>query len=91
MSRLARSFVLITLGLVTPFAAWGLGADANLEPEMTAWDTGSAAVFELELPPGVKPPECGLKGVGDDGEKTDEVATACCWVFYFGRYWCVPC
>ncbi|NNC65176.1 MAG: hypothetical protein HKN84_10355 [Gammaproteobacteria bacterium] len=91
MSRLARLFVLITLGLATPFAAWGLGADVNVAPDTAVWDTGADAVFELGLPADVKPPECGLKAAGDDPEKTDEVATTCCWVFYFGRYWCIYC
>ena len=91
MSRFAQLLALLALGLATPFAAWGLGADFNATPGMYASETGAEAQFELELPPGLKPPECGLKGVGDDAEETDEVATACCWVFYFGMYWCVPC
>ena len=91
MSRLTQLVTLIALGLATPFAAWGLGADSSAAPETAIWDTGAEAVFELGLPSDVKPPECGLKAVGDDVEKTDEVATACCWVFYFGRYWCIAC
>ncbi len=92
MSRLVRLIALIAFGLATPFAAWGLGADVNIEPDMSVFDAGSSAVFDLEAaPPGLEPPECGLKAVGDDVEKTDEVATACCWVFYFGRYWCIYC
>ena len=91
MSRLVRLFALITFGLATPFAAWGLGADAALDADTSAWGTGTEVIFELEPPPGVEPPECGLKEIGDDVEKTDEVATACCWVFYYGRYWCISC
>lgn len=91
MSRLAQLIALIAFGLATPFAAWGLGADIDAAPDTAVWQTGADAAFDLGLPPGVKPPECGLKGIGDDAEQSDEVATACCWVFYYGRYWCIAC
>ena len=91
MSRFAQLLALMALGLATPFAAWGLGADINATPDTTVWNTGAQAEFELELPVGLEPPECGLKGLGDEADETGEVATACCWVFYFGRWWCIYC
>ena len=88
MSRLAQLITLVALGLATPFAAWGLGADINATPETAVWSTGADAVFDLEAPPGLEPPECGLKVDGENVERTDYT---CCWVFYFGRWWCIYC
>jgi len=75
MSRLAQLITFITLGLATPFAAWGLGADITATPDTVVWQTGADAAFDLELPPGVKPPECGLKGIGDEANYVKEPQT----------------
>ncbi len=92
MSRLTRLCALITLGLMTPFAAWGLGADISDAPDIAAGNAGSQAVFDLALPPGVEPPACALEGMGEGAEdNTGESAVACCWVWYAGRWWCVYC
>ena len=94
MSRLARFCAVAIVGLSLPFSAWGLGTNDlgtsdDGAPGLSVWDAGEQAVFEL--PPGVAPPECKLKNQDSKAGEGDAHPAACCWFFYFGRYWCVPC
>jgi hypothetical protein len=84
MKRLAQLIAVSLMSLAIPFTAWGLSTGADVQQDRTVWDIGIGA--PVDVPPGTEPPECKLE-VGEDGAQR----TACCWILYFGRWWCIAC
>jgi len=89
MPRFKQFFAVTIVGLSLPFTAWGLGANIDPEPGISVWDMVEDSTFEL--PPDIAPPECKLKHQDSDAGESEAQPVACCWVYYFGRYWCVAC
>jgi hypothetical protein len=74
-----------------------LGMLATLPLAVSAATVGSApagidaAQGSADVLDRTPPARCDLADQAAGGEDTDAKATGCCWLFYNGRYWCVPC
>ena len=68
-----------------PLAATAGTMDIDLEPASIA--PGPAGAW-VEGSPDAEPPICNRI---ETDEATGETTVGCCWVFYNGKYWCVPC
>ena len=88
MYRLPRLIAVSLLSFAIPFTAWGYSTNVDVNSELAALQAGGGT--PIALPPGVEPPECKLEQ-GADGDEAGAKPVACCWVHYYGRWWCVSC
>jgi hypothetical protein len=99
MAKLATRFLGLVVGLALPLFAWGLEVDTDVVSAVAA---DEAPIGIVTLPQSVTESLPLVLGYEDESsdrigseagaeETTDEAATACCWLFLLGRWWCVPC
>lgn len=84
-----KNFVL-GLILALPLAAFGASRHVSLEtgsndPSYPA-DAADAADAAVALPA-----DCDEAAVASDARTTDDHHYKCCWVFWGGMWWCIPC
>ena len=88
MSKLSSLLLFVAASL--PFAASAAMIDKNLEP--AAMDREAAEQTALEvLNHDTAPATCRGELKPAAHAPTADQITGCCWVFFYGRWWCVEC
>ena len=99
MSSLTTRAIGVVVGLGLPLLALGYVDDTNsgdvaiddqLAIEIAALPQQQEEELQVSLQFGSDLADQ-LENETDTERKTDEAATACCWVFFLGRWWCFPC
>lgn len=71
-----------------PFAASAGVSTWEFDPAAFGAAPDQAAPDSVQPP--AEPPVCNRAELPADAA-TGDFAAGCCWVFHYGRYWCVPC
>ena len=92
----------VVLGMTLPLLAWGLADDTrthavpddeNVAEYATILAQYGNEVLDASLvnESALADPAAGDRICTKNTGETDESTTACCWVYYIGRWWCFSC
>ena len=85
-----RTAALLAIALMLPVAAWATSQKVNLDLERIDSQLGEWPA--ITIPSDAAPPlRCDRNDRAEEGEATDAYAAGCCWFYFVGFWWCVPC